>query len=129
MTTLRHRIGSVIRQTPSPSPVARNRIGDDSEEVQLVPVSKLKGLTTKRKSRRRSGLIFGLGSLVGIVVALFFANKQEVIKFDGLMDFNLDSFLDAIPVGIVKEAKDLTVRSFSMCSSCSQLTTAVESRA
>jgi phospholipid:diacylglycerol acyltransferase len=86
---------------------------DNGDEVQLVPVSKLKGLTTRKRSRRRTGLVFGLGGLVGIFVALFFANKQEVINLDGLMDFNLDSFLDVIPAGMVKDAKDITVCSFS----------------
>jgi phospholipid:diacylglycerol acyltransferase len=50
---------------------------------------------------------------VGIIIALFFANKQEVINLEGLIDFNLDSFLDVIPAGIVKDAKDITVRSTS----------------
>lgn len=114
MSALRHRIGNAIRETPSPSPGPRNRIPDNGEEVQLIPVSKLKGLTTRKRSRRRTGFIFGLGGLVGILLALFFAKNQEVISLEGLMDFNLDSFLDVIPAGIVKDAKDLTVRSFSV---------------
>jgi phospholipid:diacylglycerol acyltransferase len=78
--------------------------------VQLVSVSKLKGLTDKKRSKRRGGLIFGLGGLVGVLIALIFANNQEVISLDGLIDFNLESFFDVIPAGIVKDAKDITVR-------------------
>ena len=109
MSALRHRIGGVLRETPSPYPSPRDRVPNNGEEVQLVPVSKLKGLTTKRRSKRRSWLIFGLGGLVGICIALFFANRQEVINLEGLIDFNLESFLDVIPAGIVKDAQDITV--------------------
>lgn len=129
MSTLRRRLGSVFGRTPSPSPSPRNRVSEDGEEVQLVPVSKLKRLTTRKRSKRKSGLIFGLGGLVGILVAVFFANKQEVINLEGLIDFNLDSFLDVIPAGIVKDARDITVRSFSTSTSCAKLIGIVESRA
>ncbi len=83
---------------------------EEGEDVLLVPVSKLKALTRK-KSKRRNGLIFGLGGLFGIIVAVFFANQSDVINFEGLMDLNLDSLLDVIPAGIIRDAKELTVRS------------------
>jgi phospholipid:diacylglycerol acyltransferase len=115
MSALRRRIGDAFRQkpSPSPSPDAQQRIPVNGEEVQLIPVSKLKRLTTSKRSKRGSGLIFGLGGLVGILVAVFFANKQEVLNLESLIDFNLDSILDVIPAGIVKDARDITVRSFS----------------
>ncbi|KAI9873865.1 MAG: hypothetical protein M1830_010512 [Pleopsidium flavum] len=80
---------------------------EEVEEVRLVPVSKLKALTRK-KSKRRNGLIFGLGGLFGIIVAAFFANQSDVINFEGLMDLNLDTLLDVIPAGIIRDAKELT---------------------
>jgi phospholipid:diacylglycerol acyltransferase len=75
-----------------------------------VPVSKLKTLTTAKRSKRKSWLIFGLGGLFGLVVAVFFANQQEVIRLEGLLDVNLDSLIDVIPAGIVRDARDLSVR-------------------
>ena len=74
-------------------------------------------------------MIFGLGGLFGILVALFFANRQEIIKIEGLTDFNLETLLDVIPAGIVKDAKDITVRSFQVCNNGTRLTNTAESRA
>ncbi len=85
----------------------------EGEEVRVIPVSKLKDLTRK-KSKRRNGLIFGLGGLFGLVLAGFFAKQNNVINFEGLMDLNLESLTDAIPAGIIRDAKELTVR-FSGC--------------
>ncbi len=76
--------------------------------VTLVPTAKLKSLKAKR-SKRRNGFVFGLGGLFGVFVAAFFANRHDVISFEGLMDLNLESLIDVIPAGIVKDAKDITV--------------------
>ena len=81
---------------------------EKGEEVRVVSVAKLKKLTSK-KSKRRNGLIFGLGGLFGLVVAAFFANQQDVINLEGLLDMNLDSLFDVIPAGIIKDAKDISV--------------------
>jgi phospholipid:diacylglycerol acyltransferase len=109
MSTLRRRLGQVFSETPSTSP-SRDDTPDAGEEIRLVPVSKLKKLTTAKRSKRKSWLIFGLGGLFGLVVAVFFANQQEVIKLEGLLDVNLDSLMDVIPAGIVRDARDLSVR-------------------
>lgn len=76
--------------------------------MTLVSATHLKKLTKKR-SKRRGGLIFSLGGLFGIVIAAFFAQRHDVINLEGLMDMNLESLMDVIPAGIVKDAKDLTV--------------------
>ena len=117
MSTVRHRFATVFSETPSPSP-SRDGTPDVGEEVQLVPVSKLKKLTTAKKSKRKSWLIFGLGGLFGLVVAVFFANQHDVIKLEGLLDVHLDSLMDAIPAGIVRDAKDLSVRTGTLADSC-----------
>ena len=91
---------------------SRNVTPENDEEVRLVPLSKLRNLTLKtyKKSKRRNGLIFGLGGLFGLLVAAFFANQQDVVNLNSLIDMNFyESLLDIIPSGIVKEAKDLQV--------------------
>jgi phospholipid:diacylglycerol acyltransferase len=126
MSGLRRRLVKIFSETPSISP-SRDATPDASEEVRLVPVSKLKKLTTVKRSKRKSWLIFGLGGLFGLVVAVFFANQQEVIKLEALLDVNLDSLMDVIPAGIVRDAKDLSVRTV-FCRDCCMLI-AKESRA
>ena len=113
MSELRRRIGRVFSDSPSPSP-SRDGTPDPGEEVQLVPVSKLKKLTTGKKSKRKSWLLFGLGGLFGLLLALFLAQQQEVIRLEGLMEVNLESFMDVIPAGIIRDAKDLSVRNFEV---------------
>jgi phospholipid:diacylglycerol acyltransferase len=109
MSAPRRRFGRTFSETLSPSS-SRDATPDAGEEDRLVPVSKLKKLTTAKRSKRKSWLIFSLGGLFGLVMAVFFANQQEVIKLEGLLDVNLDSLMDVIPAGIVKDAKDLSVR-------------------
>ena len=103
MSTLRRRIFGESSSEPS-----RDASPIKGEESRLVPVSKLRKLKWKT-SKRRNGLIFGLGGLFGLVVAAFFAQQQEVVNLNGLLDLNLESLLDVIPAGIVNEAKDITV--------------------
>lgn len=103
MSFLKRRIFGDISTDPS-----RDASPDKGESLTLVSTSKLKSLTKKR-SKRRNGFVFGLGGLFGILVAAFFANRHDVISFEGLMDLNLDSLIDVIPAGIVKDAKDITV--------------------
>ena len=84
--------------------------------MALVPASQLKKLTSKTKwTKRRQWLLFGLGGLSGVFTAAAFADHHDVINLEGLMDLNLESLLDVIPAGIVKDARDLTVR--RICSS------------
>lgn len=93
---------------PALQPVEDRSTTIPKESLTLVPTSKLNFLKEK-KSKRRNGLIFTLGGLFGIILAVFFANQHDVISFEGLMDLNLDSLIDVIPAGVVKEARDITV--------------------
>ena len=106
MSFLRRRFRTVIS---SPEPL-RNASDSNGEAVTLVPASQLQKLKTKSRSKRRSTFIFGLGGLFGVLVAAFFAQQNDVINLEGLVDFNLESLLDVIPAGVVNDAKDITVR-------------------
>lgn len=100
----------------SPSPEdSREPTPDTTEEVQVVAkarLKELKDLTRQRPSRRRTTTIFLLGGLLGLFAAALFANKQEVINLQGLAELNLDSLIDVIPAGIIRDAKDLSVSGF-----------------
>lgn len=100
-------MGNVLRESPSPSP-SREGTPGPGDDVQLISNKKLKSLTAQRHSKRRTGIIFGLGGLLGLLLALALAQSQDVIKLEGLLDVNLDSLMDVIPAGIVKDVKDLS---------------------
>ena len=109
MSSLRRRIlGPSGDSTPDSIEASRDPSPAKGEPVTLVPDSQLKRLKSK-KSKRRQGLIFGLGGLFGLVVAAFFANQHDVINLEGVVDLNLESLLDVIPAGIIRDAKDITV--------------------
>lgn len=101
MSTLRRRFLGDSSPLKNPSPAK-------GEPVTLVSNSHLKELKGKRGKRWQFS-IFGLGGLFGLVVAAFFANQHDVLNLEGLVDFNMESLLDVIPAGIVKDARDLTV--------------------
>lgn len=104
MSTLRRRF---LGGSSSSKESSRETSPTKGEPVTLVSYSHLKELKGKR-SKRWQVSIFGLGGLFGLVVAAFFANQHDVINLEGLVDFNMDSLLDVIPAGIVKDAKDIT---------------------
>jgi len=112
MSGLRRRIVDEVKDSPS-SPSPGEVTAEPNEETKLTSTTGEKlgqsgGSKGSKGSKRKSSLIFILGGILGLCVALFFAQQQEVIKLEGILDVNLDSLMDAIPVGIVNDAKDLT---------------------
>ncbi|KOS40319.1 hypothetical protein ACN38_g8825 [Penicillium nordicum] len=86
-----------------------NNTKPEKEQLHAEVVdTKVTQLVVKPRSKRRNGFIFMLGGIFGIFVALFFANQQEVISLDSLMDLNLDSWIDAIPQGILSDVKEFS---------------------
>jgi phospholipid:diacylglycerol acyltransferase len=63
-----------------------------------------------RTRKRRNMFIFLLGSLSGIVAAGFFASTNDLIDFPEFSELSLDTVLDALPAGMVRDYRDLVVR-------------------
>jgi len=77
-------------------------------EVQLVPVSKIKSSKHKQEGgKRRNGLIFFLGGVVGIIAAGLFARSNDLIEFPEFG--SMDSILDVLPANVVQDARGLIV--------------------
>ena len=67
-------------------------------------------VTTKPKTRkRRNTFIFLLGGLCGIVAAGFFAKSNDLIGFPEIGDLSMESLLDIMPAGLVRDMRDLVV--------------------
>lgn len=88
-----------------------NADADTDADKHLI--IRLKKYLAKPRGKRRHSFVFLLGGLFGIFVALFFANHNEVISLDSLMDLNIDSLIDAMPSAILRDAKEFTVGYFS----------------
>ncbi|EEH43551.2 phospholipid:diacylglycerol acyltransferase [Paracoccidioides brasiliensis Pb18] len=78
------------------------------KKLRFGPALELQEICVRRRSKRRNGLIFGLGGIFGIFLALFFANQNEVISLDALMDLNLDSLMDVMPAGMIRDASQFS---------------------
>lgn len=131
-------------RAPSPAPTTRSRSPANNEtsdragdELVSVPFRKLERLNsyvtqahersksrpkTVRGRKRRNIWIFGLGGLFGLVMAGFFANSTDVIDLSYLKEMNLDSIMDVLPAGLVREAHELQVCRPSLPSACQDKT-------
>ncbi|GIJ87619.1 hypothetical protein Asppvi_006529 [Aspergillus pseudoviridinutans] len=86
----------------------KGKLSADTKTVVIQENPQSGSFFSRPKSKRRNGLIFALGGIFGIFVALFFANQQDVISLESLMDLNLDALIDVIPQGIVRDAREFT---------------------
>ncbi|KAF2102226.1 LACT-domain-containing protein [Rhizodiscina lignyota] len=111
MSTLRRRIfGTSADSTPTSSGTSTPTL-TAPEDYSIVPSKQLEKLTKKSERpkgrKRRNAWIFGMGGLFGVAAAAFFAGNQELIDLKALADVNLDSILDVLPAGLVKDAQDM----------------------
>ena len=91
---------------------SRSREDTPDREV-LVSTRHLRTLQDQKSpkgTKRRYAWIFTLGGLFGLVLAAFFANNSDLIDLAALGDFNLDGLLEALPSGLIKDAKEFQVR-------------------
>jgi phospholipid:diacylglycerol acyltransferase len=80
-----------------------------AEDVRLAPDSKIIIEKHPKTRKRRNGFIFFLGGLFGIVAAGFFAGRSDLIDFPELGELSMDSLMDVLPAGLVRDARDLAV--------------------
>ena len=69
----------------------------------------LSGEQKPKASKRRYFWIFVLGGVFGLLVAGFFVGQSD-LELSHWKDLNLDSLMDVLPAGLVRDAKDLQVR-------------------
>lgn len=77
---------------------------EDSEPQKELPVMVVEN-STKRVKKRSYTLVFIIGGIAGLLVAILFANNQDIV----IGDFQLSALVDVIPAGILKEATDISV--------------------
>ncbi|KAF2773707.1 LACT-domain-containing protein [Teratosphaeria nubilosa] len=103
-----------ISREASPAPPKGQDGADDgtskAEKYKIVTEEKLKSLTktkTVAGRKRRNAWIFVLGGVFGVFVAGFFASStgsiDRLVDLAGLQDLNLDSFLDVLPTGLIRD--------------------------
>ncbi|KAF4254723.1 hypothetical protein KXX16_009631 [Aspergillus fumigatus] len=97
-----------VQQTKDKSRDDKGKSSPDTKTVVIQEKPQSGSFFSRPKSKRRNGLIFALGGIFGIFVALFFANQQDVISLESLMDLNLDTLIDVIPQGIIRDAREFT---------------------
>ena len=106
MSFLRRRLAgdssSNVSREPSPD-----------QEKKYVTAKELHTLKKSRGTKRRNLWIFGLGGIFGIAVAAFFAGSNDLIDLSSLADVNMESILDALPAGLVRDAQELQVGDIS----------------
>lgn len=85
-------------------PVPVEPVGD----APIAPGDEVKIVNTKRK--RKLGAIFLLGGIVGVIAAGFFASSNDLIDFPEIGELSVDSLLDVLPAGLVRDVRDLVVR-------------------
>lgn len=114
MSFLRRRFGggggdespSEILREPSPG-----RDGKRPSNLRVITAEQLHTLKKKGKhGKRRNVWVFGLGGLFGLVIAGFFASSNDLIDMKSLENVNLESIMEALPAGFVRNAQDLQVR-------------------
>jgi len=136
MSSLRRRIFGAGSADTSPassrdvSPAPLAGTPGETEDYKIVRAKELdklnKRVRARKSSKKRNAWIFGLGGVFGVLAAGFFATPpgsiDKLIDIAGLNDMNLDSILDVLPAGLIRDVQDMQVgHSHSVTSMCSAL--------
>ena len=92
-------------------------ITDSGKDYKVLSAQKYAELKEKPKkvagAKRRHFWMFTLGGIVGVVLAGIFAGKSggfdRLVTFAGLEGMSLDSFIDILPAGLIRDVQDLQV--------------------
>lgn len=60
-----------------------------------------------KTGKRRNTFIFLMGSLFGLIAAGLLARNNDLIELPEIGELSMDSFLDVLPAGLVKDMRDL----------------------
>ncbi|KAI2779341.1 LACT-domain-containing protein [Daldinia loculata] len=60
-----------------------------------------------KTGKRRNTFIFLMGSLFGLIAAGLLAKNNDLIELPEIGELSMDSFLDVLPAGLVKDMRDL----------------------
>ncbi|OJD37116.1 phospholipid:diacylglycerol acyltransferase [Diplodia corticola] len=115
MSSLRRRLaGDASASSSEPS---REPTPDPTQDTQyrVVPAEKLHQLSVAREkaaknargSKRWNLFVLGLGGVIGIVGAGWFAQNNDMIDLPAIADINLESIADMLPAGLLQDARDL----------------------
>ncbi|KAI2469152.1 LACT-domain-containing protein [Annulohypoxylon bovei var. microspora] len=102
-STLRRRaVGTDESESLSQTPTPR-------DESPVKPGDKVKIIHDHRPKtrKRRNTFIFLMGILFGLIGAGFLAKNNDLIELPEIGELSMDSFLDVLPAGLVKDMRDL----------------------
>ncbi|KAI0118111.1 LACT-domain-containing protein [Hypoxylon sp. NC0597] len=88
-------------QVPTPRDESPVKPGEEVEKVKIIHEHRPK------TRKRRNTFIFLMGSLFGLVAAGFLAKNNDLIELPEIGELSMDSFLDVLPAGLVKDMRDL----------------------
>ncbi|KAI1804621.1 LACT-domain-containing protein [Daldinia bambusicola] len=104
-STLRRRaLGADNSSESSSSPAPTPR-----DESPVKPTDKLTIVHEHKPKmrKRRNTFIFLMGSLFGLIAAGLLAKNNDLIELPEIGELSMDSFLDVLPAGLVKDMRDL----------------------
>lgn len=108
-SSLRRRVAGDTSQD-SPSADDQNRAAKDSSSSSPAPKSSSSSLKkSNRGSKRWNLFVLGIGGVLGIVAAGWFAQNNEMIDLAAIAELNLETIADILPAGLLQDAKDLQV--------------------
>ncbi|KAF4301576.1 phospholipid:diacylglycerol acyltransferase [Botryosphaeria dothidea] len=92
--------------TPDPAQDEQYRVVT-AKKLHQLSAAKEKARANARGSKRWNLFVLGLGGIIGIVGAGWFAQNNDMIDLPAIADLNLDSIADMLPAGLLQDARDL----------------------